>query len=134
VPERCSESSLHRAFFDFEDYMTEQSAVSGLPRRTLKSLVAYKRTYVGPMSLARGKYIRSYSMGYMLTYKGRRLADSLKGLEIVDPTYTMRISKELIKLATRESSSPETLIEKVKEDLRTFVERLEEIHEVLFTL
>ena len=99
VPERCSESSLHRALFDFEDYMTEQSAVSGLPRQTLESLVEYRKTYAGPMSLVRGKYLKSYSMGYMLTDKGRRLADSLKGLEIADPTYSARISKELIKLA-----------------------------------
>ena len=103
VPERCSESSLHGSLFDFEDYITEQSAVSGLPRRTLESLVEYRKTYAGPMSLVRGKYLKSYSMGYMLTGKGRRLTDSLKGLEIADPTYTARISKELIKLAVRES-------------------------------
>ena len=132
VPERCSESSLHRALFDFEDYMTEQSAVSGLPRRTLESLVEYRKTYAGPMSLVRGKYLKSYSMGYMLTARGRSLADSLKGLEIADPTYSARISKELIKLATRESGSAEALIETVKEDLRAFVERLKEVHEVLF--
>ena len=134
MPERCSESSLHESLFDFEDYITEQSAVSGLPRRTLESLVEYRKTYAGPMSLVRGKYLKSYSMGYMLTAKGRRLADSLKGLEIADPTYSARISKELIKLAVRESSSPEALIEMVKEELRAFVERLKEVHEVLFDL
>jgi hypothetical protein len=125
---------LHRTLFDFEDYITEQSAASGLPRRTLESLVTYKRTYIGPMSLVKGKYIRSYSMGYMLTGKGRSLADSLKGLAIADPTYSAGISKELIKLATRDSGSAEALIETVKEDLGAFVERLKEVHEVLFNL
>ncbi len=134
MPERCNESSLHESVLDLEDYITEQSAVSGLPRRALESLVEYRKPYAGPMSLVRGKCLKSYSMGYMLTGKGRRLADSLKGLEIVDPTYTARISKELIKLAVRESSSPEALIETVKEDLGAFVERLKEVHEVLFNL
>jgi hypothetical protein len=86
------------------------------------------------MSLVKGKYMKSYSIGYMLTARGRRLADSLKGLEIADPTYSTRISKELIKLAVRESRSPEALIETVKEDLRAFAERLKEVHEVLFDL
>ena len=79
--------------------MAEQSAASGLPRRALESLVEYRKTYVGPVGLVNGKYVKSYSVGYALTYKGRRLVDCLKGLEIVDPTYTVRISKELIKLA-----------------------------------
>jgi hypothetical protein len=134
VPERCNESSLHESLLDLEDYITEQSAVSGLPRRTLESLVEYRKTYAGPMGLVRGKYLKSYSMGYMLTARGRRLADSLKGLEITDPTYNARISKELIKLAVCESSSPEALIEMVKEELRAFVDRLREVHEVLFSL
>ena len=134
VPKRCSDSSLHSALFDFEDYVAEQSAASGLPRRALESLVEYRKTYVGPVGLVKGKYVKSYSAGYALTYKGRTLADSLKGLEIVDPTYTATISKELIKLAVRESYSPEVLIEKVKEDLGAFVERLKEVHEVLFSL
>jgi hypothetical protein len=134
VPERCSESSLHRELFDFEEYMTEQSAACGLPRRALESLVEYRKTYVGPVGLVKGKYVKSYSVGYALTYKGRTLADSLKGLEIVDPTYTATISKELIKLAVRELISPEALIATVKRDLRAFVERLKEVHEVLFSL
>ena len=134
IPRRFSEGSLHRALFDFEDYLAEQSAASGLPRRTLESLVKYTKTYVGPMSLVKGKYMKSYSVGYMLTARGRKLVDSLKGLEIADPTYSTRISKELIKLATRESGSPETLVERVKENLRAFVERLKAVHEGLFHL
>jgi hypothetical protein len=81
--------------------VAEQSAASGLPRRALESLVEYRKTYVGPVGLVKGKYVKSYSVGYALTYKGRRLVDCLKGLEVVDPTYTARISKELIKLAVR---------------------------------
>jgi len=34
----------------------------------------------------------------------------------------------------RESTSPEALIATVKRDLRAFVERLKEMHEVLFNL
>ncbi len=134
VPKRCSEDSLHRAIFDFEDYLTERSPASGFLRQTLESLVKYRKTYVGPMSLVKGGYMKSYSMGYMLMDRGQSLVDSLKGLEIADPTYSARISKELIKLATRESGSPEALIEMVKADLRAFVERLKEVHEVLFNL
>lgn len=134
VPKRCSEDSLYRAIFDFEDYLTERSAAFGLPRQALESLVKYRQTYVGPMSLVKGGYMKSYSMGYMLMDRGQSLVDSLKGLEIADPTYSARISKELIKLATRESGSPEALIEMVKADLRAFVERLKEVHEVLFNL
>ena len=114
--------------------MTEQSAASGLPRRTLESLVTYRKTYAGPMGLVKGKYVKSYSMGYMLTARGRSLADSLKDLAIADPTYRARISKEVMKLATRDSGSAEALIETVKEDLGAFVERLREMHEVLFSL
>ncbi|OPY61748.1 MAG: hypothetical protein A4E57_04132 [Syntrophorhabdaceae bacterium PtaU1.Bin034] len=44
VPKRCSESSLHRAPFDFEDYVTERSAAYGLPRQALESLVKYRKT------------------------------------------------------------------------------------------
>ena len=114
--------------------MTEQSAASGLPRRTLESLVTYRKTYAGPMGLVKSKYVKSYSMGYMLTARGRSLADSLKGLAIADPTYSARISKEVIELATRDSGSAEALIETVKEDLGAFVERLKEVHEALFNL
>jgi porphobilinogen deaminase len=55
-------------------------------------------------------------------------------LEIADPKYSARISKELIRLATRESGLAEALIETVREGLRAFVERLKEVHEVLFNL
>lgn len=134
VPKRCSEDSLHKAIFDFEDYLTERSVASGLPRQALESLLKYRRTYAGPMSLAKGGYMKSYSMGYMLMDRGRSLVDSLKGLKMADPTYSARISKELIKLATRESGSAKALIEIVKEDLRDFVERLKEMHEFLFNL
>lgn len=133
VPKRCSEDSLHKTL-NFEDYVAERSAASGLPHQTLGSLVKYRRTYVGPMSLVKGKYMKSYSMGYMLLDRGRSLVDSLKGLEIADPTYSARISKELLRLATRESGLEKALIEMVKEDLRAFVERLKEVHEVLFNL
>jgi len=78
--------------------------------------------------------MKSYSVGYRLTDRGRSLASFLKGLEIADPKYSARISKDLIKLATRESGLAEALIETVKEDLRTFVEGLKEVHEVLFNL
>jgi hypothetical protein len=77
VPERCSEGSLDRMLLNFGDYVTERSVASGLPRGTLESLVKYKKIYIAPMSLVRGKYMKSYSVGYRLTDRGRSLVDFL---------------------------------------------------------